>query len=103
MGPWLVQDATTYASILSIILRIMLAVFLLAGRVLRGRASGGVPVQGRGRAAAERRSRRVSILGLQRVTRACGRGAVCRELRLLAVTMAVAGLLTAGCTTGPGA
>ena len=43
----------------------------------------------------------MSTLGLQRLTRACGQGAACRRLRLLAVTMAVAPLLAVGCTTGP--
>ncbi len=42
----------------------------------------------------------MSTLGLQRLTRACGQGTGCRGLRLLAVTMAVAGLMAVGCTTG---
>jgi subtilase family serine protease len=41
------------------------------------------------------------MVGLQRVTRKCDQGAACRRLRLLAVTMTVAGLLAVGCTTGP--
>lgn len=44
----------------------------------------------------------MSTQKLQRVTRACGQGTAYRRLRLLAVTMAVAGLLAAGCTTGSG-
>ena len=43
----------------------------------------------------------MSILGLRRVSGAGGQGAACRGLRVMAVTVAVAGLLAAGCTAGP--
>ena len=39
-------------------------------------------------------------LGPRRVSRAGGQGAACRGLRVIAVTVAVAGLLAAGCTAG---
>jgi subtilase family serine protease len=42
----------------------------------------------------------MSTLGL-RVSRASGQGAACRGLRVIAVAVAVAGLLAAGCTAGP--
>jgi subtilase family serine protease len=41
------------------------------------------------------------MLGLRRVSRACALSAARRGLRLLAVTVAVAGLLAVGCTAGP--
>jgi subtilase family serine protease len=43
----------------------------------------------------------MSTLGLRRVSRAGGQGTACRGLRLMAVTVAAAGLLAAGCTAGP--
>jgi subtilase family serine protease len=42
----------------------------------------------------------VSTWGLRRMSRAGGRGAGCRGLRVTAVMVAVAGLLAAGCTAG---
>ena len=43
----------------------------------------------------------MSMLGLRRVSGAGGQGAGCRGLRVMAVRVAVAGLLAAGCTAGP--
>jgi hypothetical protein len=43
----------------------------------------------------------MSMLVLRRMSRAGGQGAAHRGLRVTAVTVAVAGLLAAGCTAGP--
>ena len=43
----------------------------------------------------------MSTLGQRRVSRAGGQGAACRGLWMMVVTVAVAGLLAAGCTAGP--